>query len=119
MMAEKTTLDHMQEAMRQYWIEQPDSYTVVIYGPNGFYELHDSFSTAFERKEELALLAALKAIMVPSKTIADAGRQAMKQGKAKQVWQAFLCAIINEHKATEDRTAERLDDKIKALAPSP
>lgn len=119
MMTEKTMVERMRAAMRQYRLDQPDSYTVAIYGPGGFYELHDTFSKAFERKEELALMAALKAAMVPSSSMIKAGEQAMDHGEAKQVWQAFLGAIIEEHEATDEQASERLNDKIKAFAPSP
>lgn len=118
-MTEKTMVERMRSAMRQYRIDQPDSYTVAIYGPNGFYEIHDTFSKAFERKEELAIMAALKAIMIPSRSTIEAGEQAMDHGEARQVWQAFLSAIIHEHEAADHQALARLDDKIKAFAPSP
>ena len=117
-MADLTAIDRMREAMRQYRIDQPDSYVVAIYGPDGFHELHDSFAKAFERKEELALLAALRAIMNPSKAMVDAGEQAMASGQARPVWQAFLETMIAEHEAAGSRADERLGAKKRAFAPS-
>lgn len=118
MMTNSTAVDRMLEAMRQYRIDQPDSYTVAIYGPDGFYELHDSFAEAFERKEKLAMLAALRAIMNPSKAMVDAGERAMASGQAKQVWQTLLDTIIAEHETADDRADERLGERKKALASS-
>lgn len=102
-MQRSTTIDRMRFAVQQYRIDQPDSYTFVIYGPDEFYELHDSYSAAFERKEELGLLAAMKAISVPSKAMIDAGAIALKSGQVEQVWQAFVSAIIAEYQASHVR----------------
>ena len=98
-----TIIDRMRFAVQQYRIDQPDSYTFAIYGPDEFYELHDSFSAAFERKEELGLLAAMKAISVPSNAMIDAGEIALKSGQVEHVWQAFVSAIIAEYKASRAR----------------
>lgn len=107
-MQRSTTIDRMRFAIKQYRIDQPDSYTFAIYGPDEFYELHDSFSTAFERKEELGLLAAMKAISAPSKAMIDAGAIALKSGQAEQVWRAFVSAIIAEYQASRARDEDAL-----------
>jgi hypothetical protein len=104
-MQDLTAIGRMRDAMRCYRIDQPDSYTVAIYGPDGFCELHDSFAKAFERKEELALRAALRALTRPSKAMTAAGARAMESGEVETVWQAFLEAILAEGGAAGDLTS--------------
>lgn len=93
----------MRIATQQYRIDQPDSYTFAIYGPEEFYESHDSFSAAFERREELGLLAAMEAIRVPSEAMIDAGEIALRSGQVVHVWQALVGVIITEYEIAHDR----------------
>lgn len=109
-MRRSTTVDRMRFAFEQYRIDQPDSYTFAIYGPDEFYELHDSFSTAFVRKQELGLLAAMKAMTVTSKAIMDAGDIGLESGQIERVWQAFVNAIIAEYEASRAREEDELVD---------
>ena len=105
-----TVIAHMRSAFQQYRIDQPDSYTFAIYGPDDFCELHDSFSAAFERREELGLLAALRATNVPVKAMIDAGEIALEDGHAGHVWQALVSAIADEYEASRKCEADALVD---------
>ena len=106
----------MRWALRQYRIDQPDSHTVAIYGPDDFYELHDDFSKAYQRKEELTLLAALEAITEPSKAMLAAGEHAMESGEAVHVWQAFIRTMIAEYEATQASSNTSRNERKAALA---
>ncbi|MDH3660849.1 MAG: hypothetical protein OEU92_12640 [Alphaproteobacteria bacterium] len=99
-MKHSTIIGRMRSALRQYRIDQPDSYTFAIYGPKSFYELHDSLAKALERKEELSLIAAFEKISIPSKAMTDAGEAALKSGQITLIWQALVDAIIAEYQAS-------------------
>lgn len=101
-MTRPTTIDGMRFAIQQYRIDQPDSYTFAIYGPDEFYELHDSFSAAFERREELGLLAAMKAASLPSNAIINVDEITLKGETVEQVWQALVRVIVTEYETSHE-----------------
>lgn len=115
-MERSTVIDRMRQALRQYRLDQPDSHTVAIYGPDDFCELHENFSEAYERKETLMLLAALKAIASPSDAMIDAGELAMESGKAAHVWQACMRAIIAEFEANQATEEDAPHERKAAFA---
>ena len=90
-------MDRMRLAMRDYVIDQPDDFTIALYGPDDFYELHDSLASAVERKDELGLLAALQAVAPLPNVMIEAGNAAMKNERVSDVWQALIGAIADEY----------------------
>ncbi len=58
-------------------------------------------------------MAAMKAISVPSQTMIDAGKTALKGGEVEPIWQAFVDAIIAEYEASRARGDDTAADSPK------
>ena len=95
-----TTIDRMRAALRQYRVDQPDDYTFALYGPDNFCERHDSYAAAYERKEELGLLAAIEAMHPLPTALIDAGAAGLDGDRIGQVMHAAADAIAAEYHAS-------------------